>query len=40
MIGDETVNDSDIINNFTDHEDGQEEPESITADKIYAGIQL
>ncbi|XP_069964571.1 tigger transposable element-derived protein 1-like [Bactrocera oleae] len=40
MIEDETVNDSDIIDNFTDHEDGQEEPEYITADKIYAGIQL
>ncbi|CAK9820080.1 Tigger transposable element-derived protein 1 [Anthophora quadrimaculata] len=34
MIEDETVNDSDIINNLIDYEDGQEEPESITADKI------
>lgn len=40
MIEDETVNDSDIINNLIDYEDGQEEPDSITADKIYAGIQL
>lgn len=37
---DETVNDSDFINNLIDYEDGQEEPESITTNKIYAGIQI
>ena len=40
MIVDETVNDSDIINNLIDYEDGQEEPDSMTADTIYAEIQL
>ena len=40
MIEDETVNDSDIINNLIDYEDGQEEPDSMTTDTIYAGIQL
>ncbi|GBM69651.1 Tigger transposable element-derived protein 1 [Araneus ventricosus] len=32
MIKDKTVNDSDIFNNLTDYEDGQEEPDSMTAD--------
>ncbi|XP_033331346.2 tigger transposable element-derived protein 1 [Megalopta genalis] len=36
----EAVNDNDIINNIIDHEDKQEEPDSMTVDKIYAGIQL
>lgn len=40
MIEDQTVDDSDIINSLIDYENGQEEPESITADKIYAGIQI
>ncbi|KAI4475097.1 hypothetical protein M0802_015287 [Mischocyttarus mexicanus] len=40
MIEDETVNDSGIINNLLNNEDQQEEPDSITKDKIYAGIQL
>ncbi|XP_023289525.1 tigger transposable element-derived protein 1-like, partial [Orussus abietinus] len=39
-IEDQTINDSDIINNLIDYENGQEEPESIIADKIYAGIQI
>ncbi|XP_017756502.1 PREDICTED: tigger transposable element-derived protein 1-like [Eufriesea mexicana] len=39
-IEDETINDSDIINNLIICEDGQEEPDSMTADRIYAGIQL
>ncbi|KAG7202114.1 hypothetical protein KM043_004782 [Ampulex compressa] len=34
MIEEETVNDSDIINNLIDYEDGQEEPDSITPYKI------
>ncbi|PRD23359.1 UNVERIFIED_CONTAM: hypothetical protein NCL1_46560 [Trichonephila clavipes] len=37
---DETFNDSGIINNLIDYEDGQEEPDSLTADRIYAGIPL
>ncbi|GFW64281.1 uncharacterized protein TNCV_2415311 [Trichonephila clavipes] len=40
LIEDETVNDSDIINNLIKDEDGQEEPDSLKADKIYAEIQL
>ncbi|XP_050465078.1 tigger transposable element-derived protein 1-like, partial [Cataglyphis hispanica] len=40
MIEDQAVDDSDIINSLIDYENGQEEPESITADKIYAGIQI
>ncbi|GFW25782.1 uncharacterized protein TNCV_1310431 [Trichonephila clavipes] len=40
LIKDETVNDRDIINNLIDYEDGPEEPDSLRADKIYAGIQL
>ncbi|GFT22503.1 uncharacterized protein TNCV_3274631 [Trichonephila clavipes] len=35
FIEDETVNDSDIINNRIYYENGQEEPDSMTADKIY-----
>ncbi|GFV53322.1 uncharacterized protein TNCV_33591 [Trichonephila clavipes] len=34
------IEDSDIINNLTDYEDGQEEPNSLRADKIYARIQI
>ncbi|PRD27952.1 UNVERIFIED_CONTAM: hypothetical protein NCL1_33895 [Trichonephila clavipes] len=37
---DETFNDNNIINNLIDNKDGQEEPDSSRADKIYAGIQL
>ncbi|XP_066261172.1 tigger transposable element-derived protein 1-like [Euwallacea similis] len=40
MIEDETINDSDIISNLTDNAQKHEEPDSMTADKIYAGIQL
>ncbi|GFU86265.1 uncharacterized protein TNCV_369211 [Trichonephila clavipes] len=40
LIEDETFNDSDIINNLIDYVDGQEEPDSLRADKILAGIQL
>ncbi|GFW07919.1 uncharacterized protein TNCV_3920521 [Trichonephila clavipes] len=39
-IEEETFNDSDIINNLIDCGDGQEEPYSLRAYKIYAGIQL
>ncbi|GFX06443.1 hypothetical protein TNCV_3016771 [Trichonephila clavipes] len=39
LIEDEAVNDSDIINNLIDY-GGQEEPDSMTTDKIYAEIQL
>ncbi|GFS84394.1 uncharacterized protein TNCV_4605981 [Trichonephila clavipes] len=38
LIEDETFNDSDIINNLIDYEEGQEEPDSLTVNKIYAGI--
>ncbi|PRD19947.1 UNVERIFIED_CONTAM: hypothetical protein NCL1_55980 [Trichonephila clavipes] len=34
LIEDETFNDSDIINNLIDYEDGQEEPDSLRTDKI------
>ncbi|GFS53513.1 uncharacterized protein TNCV_4935631 [Trichonephila clavipes] len=40
LMEDETFNDSDIINNLVDYEDGQKEPDSLRADTIYAGIQL
>ncbi|GFW74929.1 uncharacterized protein TNCV_2677971 [Trichonephila clavipes] len=40
LIEDKTFNDSDIINNLIDYEDGQKELDSLRADKIYAGIQL
>ncbi|XP_067136827.1 tigger transposable element-derived protein 1-like [Centruroides vittatus] len=40
MIQDETVWDDDIINYITDVTDGQEEPDYMTADKIYAGLKL
>ncbi|GFW11375.1 uncharacterized protein TNCV_3808951 [Trichonephila clavipes] len=40
LIEDETFNDSDIINNLKDYEDGQEEPGSLRVDSIYAEIQL
>ncbi|GFV72460.1 uncharacterized protein TNCV_546501 [Trichonephila clavipes] len=33
LIEDETFNDSDIINNLIGFEDGQEEPDSLRADK-------
>ncbi|GFW91396.1 uncharacterized protein TNCV_3375621 [Trichonephila clavipes] len=36
----ETANVRDIINSMIYYEDGQEEPDSLTADKIYARIQL
>ncbi|GFV52903.1 hypothetical protein TNCV_2875711 [Trichonephila clavipes] len=39
LAEDETINDSDIINNLINYEDGQV-PHSLNADKIYAGIQL
>ncbi|GFV54973.1 uncharacterized protein TNCV_1663401 [Trichonephila clavipes] len=39
LIEDETFNDSDIINNLIDYENGQEEPDSLRSDKK-AGIQL
>ncbi|PRD38895.1 UNVERIFIED_CONTAM: hypothetical protein NCL1_02674 [Trichonephila clavipes] len=35
LIEDETFNDSGIINNLVDYEDGQEEPDSSIADKSY-----
>ncbi|GFV59731.1 uncharacterized protein TNCV_1908021 [Trichonephila clavipes] len=40
LIEDETFNDSDTIKKLIDYEDGHEGPDSLTADKIYAGIQL
>ncbi|GFU00688.1 uncharacterized protein TNCV_4818521 [Trichonephila clavipes] len=40
LIEDETFNDSGIINNLIDYENGHEEPDSLRADTIYAGIQL
>ncbi|GFU86441.1 uncharacterized protein TNCV_1417931 [Trichonephila clavipes] len=40
LIEDETVNDKDIINNLINYEDGEARPDSLTADKIYAAIQL
>ncbi|GFU51082.1 uncharacterized protein TNCV_1934811 [Trichonephila clavipes] len=40
LIEDETFNDSDIINNLIDYEDGEEELDSWRVDKIYVGIQL
>ncbi|GFX93390.1 uncharacterized protein TNCV_151961 [Trichonephila clavipes] len=40
LIEDETLNGCGIINNLIDYADGQEEPDSLRADKIYAGIQL
>ncbi|GFV71809.1 uncharacterized protein TNCV_4868931 [Trichonephila clavipes] len=36
LIEDETFNDSDIISNLTDYENGHEEPDSLRADTIYA----
>ncbi|GFU70166.1 uncharacterized protein TNCV_5057601 [Trichonephila clavipes] len=33
LIEDETFNDSDIMNNLIDYEDGQEEPDSLRVDK-------
>ncbi|GFY24584.1 uncharacterized protein TNCV_1016301 [Trichonephila clavipes] len=33
LIEDKTFNDSDLINNLIDYEDGQEEPDSLRADK-------
>ncbi|GFV32797.1 uncharacterized protein TNCV_1052491 [Trichonephila clavipes] len=36
---DETSNECGIINNLIDYVDGQEEPDSFEADKIYARIQ-
>ncbi|GFT92772.1 uncharacterized protein TNCV_739591 [Trichonephila clavipes] len=40
FIEDETLNDCGIISNLIDYEDGYEEPNSLRADTIYAGIQL
>ncbi|GFT11621.1 uncharacterized protein TNCV_2906781 [Trichonephila clavipes] len=40
LIEDETFNDCGIINYLIDCVDGQEEPDSLRADKIYAGIQF
>ncbi|GFU25221.1 mariner Mos1 transposase [Trichonephila clavipes] len=40
LIEDETFNGGDITNNLIDYEDGQEEPDSLRADKMHAGIQL
>ncbi|GFS91546.1 beta-scruin [Trichonephila clavipes] len=40
LIEDEIFNDSDIINNLIDYEDGHEELDSLRAATIYAGIQL
>jgi hypothetical protein len=40
MIEDQTVDDSDILNSAIDYENGEEEPESITANKIYENIQI
>ncbi|GFX95641.1 hypothetical protein TNCV_4885671 [Trichonephila clavipes] len=40
LVEEETFNDSDIINNLIDYEDGHKEPDSLRADTIYAGIQL
>ncbi|GFW89713.1 DUF4817 domain-containing protein [Trichonephila clavipes] len=37
LIEHETFNDSDIINNLVDYEDGQEEPDSLRADKNMQG---
>ncbi|GFX53712.1 uncharacterized protein TNCV_1596581 [Trichonephila clavipes] len=37
LIEHETFNDSDIINNLMDYEDGQEEPDSLRADKNMQG---
>ncbi|GFX00459.1 uncharacterized protein TNCV_2091091 [Trichonephila clavipes] len=37
LIEDETFNDSDINNNLIDYEDGQEEPDSLRADKNRQG---
>ncbi|GFW93975.1 hypothetical protein TNCV_4812931 [Trichonephila clavipes] len=38
LIGEETFNDNDIINNLIDYEDGNEEMDSLRADTICAGI--
>ncbi|GFW06175.1 uncharacterized protein TNCV_36511 [Trichonephila clavipes] len=40
LIEDLTLNDSDIINNLIDYVEGQEEPNSLRADKIYSRIKL
>ncbi|GFX98506.1 hypothetical protein TNCV_4002751 [Trichonephila clavipes] len=40
LLEDETFNDSYIINNLIDYEDGYEEPDFLTANTTYAGIQL
>ncbi|GFS49696.1 transposable element Tcb1 transposase [Trichonephila clavipes] len=40
LIEDETFNDSDITNNLVDYEDGQEEPDSLRADKNMQGSSL
>ncbi|GFS93787.1 uncharacterized protein TNCV_798871 [Trichonephila clavipes] len=37
LIEDETFNDSDIMNNLIDYEDGQEEPDSLRVDKNIQG---
>ncbi|GFW99458.1 uncharacterized protein TNCV_3007601 [Trichonephila clavipes] len=40
LIEDETLNDCVIINNLIDYVDGQEEPDSLRANKICTEIQL
>ncbi|GFT71291.1 uncharacterized protein TNCV_3002681 [Trichonephila clavipes] len=40
LIEDETFNDSDIINNLMDYEGGQEEPDSLRADKNMQGFSF
>ncbi|GFV65101.1 uncharacterized protein TNCV_2304081 [Trichonephila clavipes] len=40
LIEDETFNDSDIINNLIDYKDGQEEPDSLRADKNMQGFSF
>ncbi|GFW89897.1 uncharacterized protein TNCV_2979931 [Trichonephila clavipes] len=37
LLEEETFNDSDIINNLMENEDGQEEPDSLRADKNMQG---
>ncbi|GFX72654.1 hypothetical protein TNCV_4062501 [Trichonephila clavipes] len=40
LFEDETVNHNGIIDNLIVHEDGQKEPDSMTADEIYANVEL
>ncbi|GFT46494.1 uncharacterized protein TNCV_3183781 [Trichonephila clavipes] len=39
LIEDKTFNDSGIINNLIDYEDGHKKPDSLREDTIYTGIQ-